>query len=114
MWVRVADTIGYTVPKRQLEQLAARASVDFDAFYEKRQNTDTDGDVLVLTTDGKGVAMWREDLRKQTRKAAEQRTPKLKKRQSKGEKTATRRMAQVAAVYTIDRFVREPEDIVGE
>jgi len=25
-----------------------------------------------------------------------------------------RRMAQVASVYRIDRFVREPEDIVGE
>lgn len=32
----VADAIGYTVPKRQLEQLAARASVDFDEFYAQR------------------------------------------------------------------------------
>jgi hypothetical protein len=112
----VADAIGYTVPKRQLEQLAARASIDFDEFYAQRPRgagEDDDG-VLVLTTDGKGVAMRREDLRKQTRKAAEKRTPKLKKRASKGEKTATKRMAQVASVYIIDRFMREPHDIVGE
>jgi len=61
----VADAVGYTVPKRQLEQLAARASVDFDEFYAQRPRgagEDDDG-VLVLTTDGKGVAMRREDLR---------------------------------------------------
>lgn len=111
----VADVIGYTIPKRQLEELAARASVDFDAFYEQRRRTARDGgDVLVMTTDGKGVAMRREDLRKQTQKAAEGRTHKLTRRLSKGEKTATRRMAQVAAVYTIDRFVREPGDIVRD
>ena len=93
-----------------------RRDVDFHEFYAQRPRSageDDDG-VLVLTTDGKGVAMRREDLRKQTRKAAEKHTPKLKKRSSKGEKTATRRMAQVAAVYMIDRFVREPDDIVGE
>jgi len=54
----VADSIGYIVPKRQLEQLAARVSVDFDAFYEQRRRNGSDDDngVLVLTTDGSRCA----------------------------------------------------------
>ena len=63
--------------KRQAEQLVARAAEDFDAFYEARRAAEgqspPDGSVVVLTFDGKGVVLHREDLREATRKAAEQR-----------------------------------------
>ena len=110
----VAERTGVVVPKRQLEELVRRAAIDFGDFYEQRApaaNTPT-GALLVLSTDGKGISMRRDDLREATRKAAERRQPKLEKRLCKGEKTATRRMAQVAAVYTIEPFVRTPEEIV--
>jgi hypothetical protein len=55
-----------------------------------------------------------EHLRDATRKAAETRSHKLGKRLSKGEKTSTKRMATVAAVYTLQPFERIPEDIVGD
>lgn len=113
--VAVESMTGVDIPKRQAEELARRAGADFDAFYEQRKpaaNVET-GEVLVMTTDGKGVSMRRGDLRPATRKEASRRSHKLKKRLSKGEKTATRRMAQVAAVYTIQRFVRTAEDIAG-
>jgi hypothetical protein len=67
-----------------------------------------------LQTDGKGIAMRPGDLREATRKAAAERTHKLKKRLSRGEKRNTKRMAQVAAVYTVAAFIRRPEDIVTE
>jgi hypothetical protein len=67
-----------------------------------------------VSVDGKGVVMRQEDLREATRKAAEKRNHKITKRMSKGEKKHAKRMATVAKVYTVEPFVRTPEDIVNE
>ena len=113
-------TTGAPVPKRQVEGLTVRAAQDFDAFYQARHELPNaaaakkSGSVVVITTDGKGVVMRKEDLREATRKAAAGRTPKLSKRLTTGEKRNAKRMSTVAAVYTIAPFVRTPEDIVGE
>ena len=68
---------GAQVPKRQAEQLVARAAEDFDAFYAARRaaagEAVPDESVVVLTFDGKGVVLHHEDLREATRKAAERR-----------------------------------------
>ena len=72
------------------------------------------GEILALSTDGKGIVMRTADLREATRKAAAERTHKLEKRLSRGEKRNTKRMSQVAAVYTIAANVRRPEDIVTD
>jgi hypothetical protein len=111
----VQKSTGATVPKRQVEELAARAAQDFDAFYASRgvepENTQA---LLVIGVDGKGIAMRHEDLRPATRKAAETDAHKLKKRLSKGEKRNRKRMAEVATVYSVDPWVRSSLDIVGE
>jgi hypothetical protein len=107
---------GTAVPKRQVEELVARAgnAEDFEQFYATRATSEpARGDLLVLTTDGKGVVMRREDLREATKKAAERRRHKLGKRLSKGEKRHRKRMATVAAVYHIAPFVRTPEQVAG-
>ena len=111
----VERNTGVKVPKRQAEQLARRAAVDFDAFYEQRAHGDiVEGDdILAITTDAKGICMLIEHLREPTREAAKRRRHKLDKRKSKGEKSKKRRMAQVAAVYTVARFERGVDDIVG-
>ena len=112
---------GAEVPKRQAEQLAARAAEDFDAFYEARRaaagEPSPEGSVVVLTFDGKGVVLHREDLREATRKAAErrrrQREPRFPfPRLQPGEKKHAKRMATVAAVYTVAPFVRSPEEFL--
>lgn len=110
---------GVAIPKRQVEELASRAAQDFDSFYQRQRSQSArevkkTGDILVLTTDGKGVPMRKEDLREATRKAAEEQKSKLQHRRSPGEKSKTKRMGTVAAVYTIDPFVRTPEQIVRE
>lgn len=116
----IEENTGAHVPKRQAEELCARSAQDFDAFYEQRralgEEAPADGGppILVLTTDGKGVPMLKEDLRPETRKAAEQRKHKLQKRLSKGEKRASKRMATVAAVYDIKEFVRSPAQVMAE
>ena len=74
--------------------------------------------MVVLTVDGKGVVMHRDDLRAATRTAAEQRRQKKEQRSrwfrrlKKGEKKHSKRMATVAAVYAVAPFVRSPEEFL--
>ena len=115
----IASTTGTTVPKRQLEELTARAAMDFDGFDETRsadsvRQAGKTGPILVLSTDGKGICMRPESLREATQKAAAKRDHKMSKRLSPGEKRNCKRMAQVATVFTIAAFVRKPEDIVSD
>lgn len=110
----LATQTGTAVGKRQVEQLVQRAAADFDAFYEhgRPDAAEPTAAVLVLTVDGKGVVMRREDLRDATRQAATTRQHKLATRLSKGEKHHAKRMATVAAVYTVAPFIRTPQDVV--
>jgi len=114
----IGKITGGHVPKRQIEELVMRAAQDFDAFYEMRQGQPAVGQqsesIMVMSVDGKGVVMRMQDLREQTRKAAMARKHKMGARLSKGEKKNAKRMATVAAVYTIAPFVRKPEDLVPE
>jgi len=102
--------------KRQLEELVMRAAHDFDAFYEQKQAIAASGDnsagLLVISVDGKGIVMRTEDLRQQTRRAAEARRRKMGKRLSKGEKKHAKRMATVATVYSIAAHVRSAEAVM--
>jgi len=109
----VRDYTGASIGKRQVEELAARAAQDFDAFYEARAAArDPSEDLLVISTDGKGVVMRHEDLREGTRRAAEKSEHKLKTRLTPGEKSNRKRMAQVATVYSIAPFPRSAADIL--
>src|SRR5664279_3536544 len=102
---------GVEIGKRQVEQLAGRAAVDFAAYYERPTRTPADdGDVLVLSADGKGIVMRSDALRPATAKAAAKATGKLKTRLSKGEKRNRKRMAEVGAVYDVTPVVRNPID----
>jgi hypothetical protein len=109
---------GAHVPKRQFEELAIRAAQDFEAFYQERQTRARagphTGSILVLTVDGKGVAMLPEDLREPTQRAAEARTKTFTARLGSGRRVHAKRMASVAAIYTIEPFVRTPEEILPE
>ncbi|MSP61697.1 MAG: ISKra4 family transposase [Myxococcales bacterium] len=104
------------VAKRQVEKLARAAAVDFAAFYEQRDmpKAATESSLLVLTVDGKGIVVRQEDLRAATRKAAEERTAKLKTRLTKGEKKHAKRMATGTAVYSIEPHSRSAEDVISD
>lgn len=115
----VKQITGVTIPKRATEKLVKKAAEDFDQFYQKAcslepLNATKELPLVILTTDGKGVVMRREDLREATRKRSKQSQHKLSKRISRGEKANSKRMATVASVYNIDTFLRTPEQIVGE
>jgi len=105
---------GVRAGKRQVEALAQRAAVDFEAFYQGKARADAaEGDVVVLSADGKGIVMRPEALRAATAKAAAQSNNKLKTRLSKGEKTNRKRMAEVVAVYDVTPIARVPADIIS-
>ena len=106
---------GGEVAKRQVRDIVVHAAQDFNAYYEaeaaKRAalppNTD---DLLILSVDGKGINMRREDLRDETRKKADERQHKRESRLSPGEKSGFKRMAEVAAVYELKHWKRTLEE----
>jgi hypothetical protein len=106
---RLEETSAITVPKRQVEQLVQHAAEDFESFYASRsreqiQASLTDSLVTVLTTDAKGILVYPEDLREQTRK-------KLDRECGEG-LYFRKRMAQVASVYHVAPYQRSAESIV--
>jgi hypothetical protein len=72
----LAQTTGAHVPKRQAEALVRSAATDFEPFYEsQRAQTQKEvratSELLLLSSDGKGVPMRTSDLRGPTRQAAQ-------------------------------------------
>lgn len=109
------ETTGAPVGKRQVEELVIRAAEDFDAFYKERYQyrpAEQSGSILVMTADGKGVVMRRQDLREKTKKKATGTQHKLLNRISRGEKRNAKRMATVAGVYTVAPYERTAEDVL--
>lgn len=120
---RVDATTAGHVPKRQAEQLLVRAAQDFDEFHAMRERQDPANDqcdpttLLMLSCDGKGIAMRPEALREATRKegAREQRDA------VRGDPTSTRRdrrhtkrMATVTAIWDQKKLARTAKDILTE
>jgi hypothetical protein len=114
----IERTTGASVPKRQLEDLIVKSAVDFDDFYNEigsraLKSLNETGGILVISADGKGIVMRKEDLRPGTKKAAEKRSNKFSSRLSKGEKRNAKRMAEVATVYTIQPHMRTAEQVIA-
>jgi len=86
--------------ERMNEQMAELVS----DFREDRPMPapETEGEILVLSADGKGVVM---------RRAATDPAPAAHR--TKGEKASQKRMATVGAAYTVDRYLRTPEAVVA-
>jgi hypothetical protein len=108
----ISRASGQHVPKRQVEELARRSAVDFEAYYDHAQQAEAAGpDVVVISADGKGIVMRPAALRPVT--AAKARSEKLATRLSKGETRNRKRMAEVGAVYDVVPVPRGPEDVMG-
>jgi hypothetical protein len=108
---------GQHLGKRQVEALSGRAAVDVEAFYATRvreaEAAAAEGDLLVLSADGKGIVMRPDALRRATAKAAAAATNKLTCRLSKGEKRNRKRLAEVGAVYDLTPVPRTPADVLA-
>ena len=106
----IANTPAPMWPNARSKSWSSVRPRDFDAFYQLRAGGCQPQDRCWPSASmARGLSMRTEDLREQTRKAAEQRTHKMGKRLSKGEKKNAKRMATVAAVYTIAPLCAPPK-----
>lgn len=113
------QSIGIRISKGKSEAVILRASQYFYDYYRDKthhkeleaQSCEADA-LLVITIDGKGIAMRKAGLRDATRKKAEAAPKNTKQRLSPGEKKNQKRMAAVASVYCIHRFKRTSEEII--
>ena len=112
----IGRTTGGTIGKRQCEEVTVKVAQDFDDFYAQRslEGVVRSDDLLVITTDGKGIVMHPEDLREATAKAAQKASSSRQTRLSPGQKRQRKRMATVASVYHVPRYERRADDIIGE
>jgi hypothetical protein len=102
---------GVRLAKRQVEELAGLAAMDFEEFYETRRPARSKrGDLLVLPADGKGIVMRPDALR--TRAPARPRAGPAPKPRLSGEQQNRKRMAEIGAVYDAKPAPRTPADIL--
>ncbi|MFF4625841.1 ISKra4 family transposase [Nonomuraea jabiensis] len=110
----ITTRCGQVIGKRQIEQVVARAAADVDAFYATRTVLPcTASTVLVLSVDGKGIAMRPEALRPATAKAAARARATFRTRLASGEKPARKRMATLGVVYDAEPAPRRPHDVIA-
>ena len=103
---------GVRLGKRQVEELAGLAAMDFEDFYETRRPAPgKGGDLLVLSADAKGIVMRADALR--TRAPARPRAGPAPKPRLSGEQQQNRkRMAEIGAVYDAKPAPRTAADIL--
>jgi hypothetical protein len=107
------------ISKYQAKKIIIESANDFSEFYyfqfskEKREAKKLP--LIILTSDGKGVVMRKEDLREATRKKSRKKK-KFTKRDNifHKDKSNSKRIATVASVYEIARFIRKPVDIIQD
>jgi hypothetical protein len=121
-FVRAAT--GVTVGRRQLEQITGRAAADAERFCRDRDRDavphtgqeEEGGLPVVLSADGKGVAMRPEARRPETaRKAARRPEQAFEKRLGTGQKNGCKRIAETGVVFDVlpPQEPRVPEQIMG-
>jgi hypothetical protein len=98
---KLETLLGYRPPVDSLEQINRRMGEQAESFLDDlpQPPADEEGELLVVTADGKGVPLVTED--------AEQ-VPVFDKRERPG----NRRMATLGGVYTVDRHVRTAEEVL--
>ena len=99
--VGLETVLGQKVPVDTLERINRRLGQQAAAFLDELPTPPAkeEGELLVFSGDCKGVPLVRDDARK---------VPAFEKTERPG----NRRMATLAAVYSVDRYVRTPEQIV--
>lgn len=104
---RTAETLqailGLSLPVDSLERMSRKMAESVEGFRTSLEKpaTEEEGEILVVTADGKGIPM---------RRPADQRP--VGARRKKGEKANKKQMATIGCVYTVDAKLRTPEEVV--
>ncbi len=94
--------LGVSISKFALETSVGEDAVDVEPFYDQKPipSSEEEGPILVVQVDGKGVRMKQDE-------------PAVKSaRQGKGQKRAKKKEAVVTAIYSIEPYLRTPQDVV--
>lgn len=91
------------IPVDTLESISRQMGADAKCYSEALPvpATESEGDLLVVTMDGKGVPL------------IQPKPAKIKAFESRRLRPGNRRMATLAGAYTVDPFVRTPDQIVA-
>jgi len=92
-----------TIHEQQLEQLNRKSITDYDQYYEQKPvpDKDTEGEIQVLSFDGKGVPMIKKEA------------AKIIARKGKGEKQQKKKEALVGISYTVDKIERTSKEVAA-
>jgi hypothetical protein len=98
------DILGVEQPVDSLERINRHTASPVGAFRDSRPlpEAEQEGEVFVLSADGKGIPMRRDP---------DDAKPKAKR--SKGDKANKKRMAVVGAIYSVERYSRTAEEVVA-
>jgi hypothetical protein len=104
--------LGFAPSVNCLEDMAAQASEQAELYIAEQAPVDpaAEAEIIVATSDCKGVPMRKVDAPQRKAGADEPRGKRLKK----GEKNGQKRMACVGGVYSVAPFCRTVEDVVNE
>jgi hypothetical protein len=112
---KLGTILGVEITVRASEDLNREQASDVEVFQDRLPVPDAaeEGPLLVVTADCKGVPLVRKALPPE--EATDTPLPALaNRRRGKGEKANKKKMAAVGAVYTIEPFVREADDVIEE
>lgn len=98
-----AQVFGQTLSVDTLEKTSRRMAAEGESFLQTLEAppSSEEGEILVMTADGKGVPLVKQDAQR------------LLPFEDKAQRPGNRRMATLACVYSVDRFVRTPSEIVS-
>ena len=110
--ITLASILGFAPSVNCLEDMAAQASAHAADYLDRQGAVDpaTEAEILVATSDCKGVPMRKIDAPR-TKPADD--GPR-RKRLKKGEKNGQKRMACVGGVYSVSPFRRTVEEVLDE
>ena len=108
------EILGFAPSVNCLEEMVARAAERAEVYFDEQEPVDpaTEAEILVATSDCKGVPMRHVDAPR-TKRDDDVPRPK-RKRLKKGEKNGQKRMACVGGVYSVAPFRRTAEDVLQE
>jgi hypothetical protein len=109
--ITLEGVLGFAPSVNCLEDMAAQASEHAEVYFEQQVPAEpaTEGEIIVATSDCKGVPMRKSDAPRR-KGDAEPRGKRLKK----GEKNGQKRMACVGGVYSVPPFPRTMEEVIDE
>ena len=109
----IQKILGFDQSVNSLERMNRKMSETVKAFWdqERTPEAEEEGALMVVQADGKGVV-----IRTQSQSAdnpdVQSRAPHQGGKNNKEEKSEKKKMALVGAAYTVDRFIRTPEQVL--